>query len=106
MDNAQLVAISERLNRLERENRRLKRGGALALVAVALLAAGGAKLAEVPKVIETEQLILRDSNGKMRARLSTDKDGSPLLGFGDAEGNPRAILGLIGGSPSIHFFDS
>jgi hypothetical protein len=67
--------VLERLNALERQNRNFKRAG----FAVVLVAACGALMAADnlrPKVLETEKLVLKDENGKVRGKIeASGKDG-------------------------------
>jgi hypothetical protein len=56
-----------RLLKLEAQNRRLKRLGAAALIAVALLVTMGQ--APAKKTVEANEFILRDDSGNIRARL-------------------------------------
>ena len=62
--------LADRLTRLERENRRLKRIGAVVLIGiVAVVVMGQAKRPEVHDVLAAKQFILKDGDGKDRARL-------------------------------------
>jgi len=65
-------SLVTRVNRLERENRRMKLAGMLMLVGVAaVIVMGQAKATKVAKVIEAERFVLRDENGRERAVLET-----------------------------------
>jgi hypothetical protein len=64
-----LEEICERLSNLEKQNRRLKRSGAAALIVAASLALLGQTPAR--KTVEANEFILRDSDGRVRARLGT-----------------------------------
>ncbi len=67
MDN-----IVQRLDRLERENRRLKRMGALVAVGIAaVVLMGQAKPSKEAKVIEAEEIIIRDKNKQIRVSISS-----------------------------------
>ncbi len=67
MDN-----VVQRLDRLERENRRLKRIGALVLVGItAMVLMGQAKPSKGAKVIEAEEIIIRDKNKQIRVSISS-----------------------------------
>ena len=69
MNEPTMNNMVQRLDRLERENRRLKLLGSLVLIGIAtLLLMGQAKPNRVAKVIEAEKFILRDSSGSERAR--------------------------------------
>ena len=66
-----LDTLTQRLDRLERENRRLKIAGAILLLALAVVGSMGQVLPKaVPKAVVAEQFVLLDQNGKPRAGLS------------------------------------
>jgi hypothetical protein len=78
-------ALSGRVERLERENRLMKRFGAVALsVAVAVLVAG-ARGADGPKLVEAERFVLRDPNGRERGSLQVNSVGTASLSVHDKE---------------------
>lgn len=52
MDRPLVDALAERVGRLERENRRLRRTGAAALIGALVLLGGGAHLADGPRTVE------------------------------------------------------
>ncbi len=85
--------MEERLNRLERENRRLKRAGGVVLGVIAVLLLMGHVVGE--KVVEAERFVLLDSSGQPRAVLAVAEGGSGLYLY-DNTGKLRA--GLVGGS--------
>jgi hypothetical protein len=90
-DNDSLAQIGERLNKLERQNRRLR------LMVVCLLVLGGVGVltgADEGKrrPLDTETLVLRDADGKARARLEVGKQGA-VLRFLDDQGGELANLG-------------
>jgi len=97
----ELDLIKQRLEKLERENRRLKSAGWLALlvVAAALLMAQG----KYNRRIEAEEFILTDSHGSERAELAW-KDASPRLVLLDTHGKAQpaaeATLPAAGGGAS------
>lgn len=101
--------LVQRLERVESENRRLKRIGVLAVLGLGALmllgqATPSAITPAVPaaKVIEAEKFVLRDPTGRERAELSVLADGSPTLGFVDPDGKPRALFGLgADGAPGL-----
>jgi len=81
--------MAERLGKLEQSNRRLRIGGiVMALVAVAVFGFGAIK---GDRVLEAEDLIIRDKQGNERARMAVD-DSGPYLRLTDSKGHPRAIL--------------
>jgi hypothetical protein len=80
MDKPLIDALAERVERLERENRRLKRIGVVVLAAVAVTLAVGAKLADQPEFVEaTRGFHLRDKDGTLRASLTLEHEGEPGL---------------------------
>jgi hypothetical protein len=87
-DTSELQAITERLERLERQNHALKRAGigALAIFGAALLMGQGAP---APRTVEAQKFVLRDSSGRVRADLSM-LPGNPTLRLFDAEGKMQA----------------
>jgi hypothetical protein len=78
-------ALAGRVERLERENRLMKRFGVVALsVAVAVFVAG-ARGADGPKVVEAERFVLRDPNGRERGSLQVNSVGTASLSLHDRE---------------------
>ena len=106
-----LVEIAGRVQRLERDNRRLKlAGGAMAAVLVAVPLGGAALPAQVPEVIEARAFRVLDENGTQRAGLGarwlafysedgtiqTARFGIGGLGIFDEQGRQRTALGAYG----------
>ena len=77
MERSTLETLAGRLERVERENRRLK---ALGLVAVAILASvilmGQAR---PPRAVEAERFILKNAAGAELGGFIVDDDGRPAL---------------------------
>src|SRR5437899_2963926 len=74
--------LTERVERLERENRIWRRSGvAVALVGSIVLLTGGVKPVDRPKEVEAEQFTLKDKNGKTRAVLGMSPGSDPVLLF-------------------------
>ncbi|MFH1748059.1 MAG: hypothetical protein ABIG44_13570 [Planctomycetota bacterium] len=100
--------IEERIERLERANRRMK-VVALGLLAVLLgagLVAGPAvQQAASPRVIEASGFRLVDNSGKTRAMLVVSKEGPVGLSFLDENGKMRAIFGETKDGPALGFLD-
>lgn len=93
MNKSSFEALTERLDRLERENRRWKGASTVAAVGIAaLVLIGQAGPSKVAPVVEAERFVLRDVNGKARARLFTGPGGAPILGLSDKDGELRAVL--------------
>jgi hypothetical protein len=100
-----LQDLSERLEKLERENHGLKRAGLVALALTAVLLLTGQ--ARSNRVLEANRFVLRDSSGQVRAELKTEEDSSPRLVLFDAHGGGRAWLDLNKkGEPALRFWDA
>jgi hypothetical protein len=96
--------IRSRLEKLERENRRVKRIGALAaLIGASLLLMGQAK---PRRTVEAESFVLRDPQGRLRATLDMWHE-APMLRLYDKSGIWRTWLSLAGnGEPALTFYDA
>ena len=81
-------SISERLEKVERENRVLKRFAMLALSLIAAVLVMGQ--AGPQRTVEAEKFVLKDSAGRMRAEITLDQSGTPALVFYDESGNRGA----------------
>lgn len=81
----------ERLERLERQYRRLKRTGVTGLTAIAALVLM-AQATPKSRMLETQELVLRDSSGKIRAS------------FGAYRGGPKLTLNGEGGEKLAELF--
>ncbi len=100
-----VVPLERRVQRLERQNCRLKLVGA----ASAILAVAGLLLGQAlprSRTLDAEEFVLRDSAGTPRAVLSLKPDGAPTMAFFDPAGKPRAWVGVKNsGSPYLLFAD-
>jgi len=130
MTDPTLYTLTQRLDRLERENRRLKVAGAVLVLALVAVGAMGQMIPRaVSKVVEAERFVLRDTTGKGLAILGTDAsgilalsladqtgkiraglvvtpDGMPVLSLYDQNGKPRAGLGVLAdGTPGLALHD-
>lgn len=108
--------ILSRLEKLEEQNRRLKRGALACLVAVAsfgLMGQSQRKPARpptpapapafiMPKNIEAESFVLKDVNGRVRAELSMSGTG-PSFKLRDQSGTPLVTLSLNDDAPAGPF---
>jgi hypothetical protein len=103
MSEAAVETLARRLDRLERQNRLLKRAGVVALVVISTAALmGQATTSQVAKQVEAEAFIVRDPSGRVVASLGAMPDGGGTLMFFDAKSRPRAMLGVAGdGSPGL-----
>ena len=104
--------INPRLEKLERENRRMKKIGIVSIVFGSVLFISGQ--ATTNKVVEANEFVLKDGNGKARARLAMvavsdttlmQKD-IPNLSFYDTEGHPRIFIAALPEESRIYLNDS
>ncbi len=87
--------LAQRLEQLERENRWMKRIGSLMLVGLVVLVLMGQAqcnltktgTSQSSKIVEAQEFIVRDANGKPRAKL-TDS----MLVFTNPDGNATITL--------------
>lgn len=90
-----------RVEKLERQNRRMKRiGCGIFIVVGAVLLMGQTHQPAIPVAVTARAFVLVDQNGSTRARLSTLPSG-PILVLYDAKGNPRMILDGREPSPGL-----
>lgn len=94
--------VEERLAKLERQNRRLKIVGAVALVLMGAMVLEWAAMPTVTdystsdfkfKTVTAQEVIVVDAKGKPQAGLTVEKDGATLMLL-DEKGTPRATLGV------------
>jgi len=100
---SELTAVVARLEKVERQNRRLRGAG----IAVLVLAAAGLLMGQAlprQRTVEAEEFLLRDANGRIRASLSVF-DGDPGLSLIDQAGKLRAGLSLVDGDPLLNLKD-
>ena len=102
MDSARAIdtsAFAARLQKLERENRVLKRSALVVLLVLSAVVA----MAQAPatRTVIADEFMLKDSTGVIRAKLGFAR-GEPRLTLLDAAGQPRAVLG----TEFIDFMDS
>lgn len=105
MERTIIYAVSERLERLERECRLWRRAGTSVVIGgVLMLIVSGAQLSKVPNEIEAKHFVVRDERGTTRARLEVGRDGAPILRLLDSKEMPRIEMGLVDGRPSMIFY--
>ena len=94
--------LEERIGRLERENKRLKRWGVVGMLAVVGLALLGqaAPKGGVQDVVRTRLLEVVDDGGNARAGIRVGSHG-PQLAFVDASGKQLVALGVAAGGPAL-----
>jgi hypothetical protein len=104
---ADLAAVVGRLEKVERENRRLKFVGA----AVLFVAAAGLVMGQAwptSRTVEAEAFVLRDASGPARAAWHPSPGGGAALTFFDFDqaGKPRAQVRVErDGTPGLLLFD-
>jgi len=97
MNEPTMETLVRRLDRVERENRRLKRAGvvALAVMGTVMLVAMGWSPPEVTAVVEGNRFVLKDTLGKVRAELGPTEllfDGGIGLSFYNSNGEMQGKL--------------
>lgn len=93
-------AVTERLDRLERQLRLWEVLGTLAvLAAIALLLAGLAPSG--PPTVAAQRFVVVDRNGTAHASFGLAGDGSPVLGLNDQNGITRVLIGVHNGEPTV-----
>lgn len=114
MDRPTLESVDQRLDRLEWENRRLKRVGVVLLVGLSALPlmgqispSKGARVIQAEqfvaldkegharaKVVEAERFVVVDKDGHTRAYLGDLPDSSPIFALTTKTGKPRVSLSV------------
>ena len=87
MARPKIDALTERVERMERENRRWRQGAGLTLIAVLEVMISGSQRANEAKVVEAESIIVRDKQGNERARLGVGSNGVAYLSLKDKGGD-------------------
>lgn len=97
------MGLEARVERLEKENRWLKRSvlGMAALIVVGLAVGAEAKRGN----LDAENFVVRDAKGKVRGRLGLAESG-PVLSLYDAEEKARAVLTVGQSGPFLTFLDA
>lgn len=104
-ENTDLKMVVARLEKVERQNRRFKLvGTGLLLVMAAALLLGAA----LPKarVLEAQELIIRDKNNKVRTWMRVVEERGPNVALLDEHGKTRFMLDMNGsGQVAVKFID-
>ena len=87
-------SLNERLERLERENKRLKVWGGIAAGGLLCLGLFGFAAPVVCDIVTGERLVIRDNSGRQRVGIDAYHNNAPGLTLNDANGRERAKLGL------------
>ena len=97
--------LEARLNRLERENQRMKRGALLLIVlAFGVACVGQTQGPRVSDEVRTRRLIVEDGSGNTVAELK-DIQGGGWLALYDGTEKPRVQLSAILDSQGLTFYD-
>lgn len=96
--SAELSSVLSRLEKVERENSRLKRIGLGVLLVIGAALLMGQTRSN--RIIEAEGFVLKDANGRTRGKLSMELSDRPSLTLLDTRGFPVASLGA-GESPLL-----
>jgi hypothetical protein len=85
-----LQSLAGRVKRLEKQNRWLRRAGLAVLFLAAAVGVMGQ--ARPSRVVEANEFVLKDSAGRVRARLSMEGTNRPTLSFYDENSHIPASL--------------
>ena len=105
---AHLVALTARIETLERQSRRLKHFCVIIVVAFSAIAAAQAA---ATKTIAASRFALVDEDNRTRAELETSMPGAgragvnPILTFSDESGRTRLRVGLGQRGPTLEVID-
>jgi hypothetical protein len=103
-----LAVLTARIEKLERQSRRLKH---LCVVIVVAFSAIAAAQAAVTKTIAASRFALVDEDNRTRAELETSMPGAgragvnPILTFSDENGRTRLRVGLGQRGPTLEVID-
>lgn len=104
-DSTRLDALACQIARLEQANRWWRRFAVLALLALTTIGVMG-QVTPPSRVLEVEQLLLRDATGRIRVALSALEDDAIVLTFRDSLERDRLAIGLLAeGSPLVSLYD-
>jgi hypothetical protein len=92
MQESMLEALAQRVERVERENRRLKAIGSAAVILIGAILLLGATTSKTPDEIRAKRFVLVDENGTQRGALGTSEvPHEAIAGFG---GKRPQVMGL------------
>ena len=90
--NVDPSALNVRLERLEKQNKNLKRWGAGLALGLGLLGLASAKM--VCDTVTGERLVIRDSSGRTRVTVDAYSSETPGLIFHGRDGRATAKIGI------------
>lgn len=115
MNEQAIDVLVRRLERLERQDRRIKRTGSLLFLGVATALLLGQSQCNSSKldvsrasdIVEAQEFVLRDTSGKVRAKIGMTTGVGPELSLLDSTGKKRLSLSIsdIGGGNGVLGFD-
>ncbi len=88
------MTIEQRVAKLERQNRWMKRAGGVMLAAVACVFLMGQGKADKPGPVEATAFVLRDADGKNRGELGITDSGLCRLVLRDSQGHDMVCLSV------------
>jgi len=87
-------SLVTRVNRLERENRRMKLAGVLVLLGITAMMVMGQAGSGAQRTVTAKQFLLQDENGKDRGNFFALPDGTVALTLLDSKDKPRFALAV------------
>jgi len=92
-------SLYERVERLERQNRWMKRMGVVAILPVVAFLVSGQANVDTKKTVEANEFVLKDTNGVVRAKLGMGllydvKDGPALVLYNITRGDRKELRSL------------
>ena len=98
------MTTEQRLERLERENRWMRRIGAVGVAVAATVFLIGQGTDKEPPDLTVRSLTVVDKDGKSRAQLRTTAEGWPSLTLRDGDGRVWVALSSLADSSTIGVF--
>lgn len=104
-ESARLDAMARQLARLEQANRWWRRAALLAFLVLPTVGLMG-QVVPPPRMLEAEQLLLRDVTGRIRVSLGALDDDAVVLTFRDRLERDRLAIGVLpDGTPLVSLYD-
>ncbi len=95
MNKPTIETLARRLDRVERENRWLKRAGLVALAVIAAVVLVGQAMPK-SRIVEAAKFVLTDANGKVRAVLGQESGGTTAPSVAEVLRPAKIELGKYG----------
>ena len=111
MTDLTLESLAQRLERVERQNRRLRVGATAVALMLAVMTVATAvlcgRLASPNRTVHARGFVLRDEHGNTRAALFLPDSHAVALALRDVNGRARALLRILGrGRPRLDLLDA